>query len=416
MRLLETVSTTGGEHALCFMDLDQFKVVNDTCGHTAGDELLRQISITLQAVVRKRDTLARLGGDEFGLLLEHCSRTQAIRVAEEMLEAVQNFAFSWQGQTFKIGVSIGLVSITQETDNLTDLLKNADTACYMAKDSGRNRIYIYKEDDIEASQRQGEMQWVTRIHDALENDRFCLYAQSIEPLNNSGKGHYELLVRMFDSQNEMIPPGAFLPAAERYNLVTQLDRWVIDRALDMLQKKQEFLEQVDHCSINLSGQSLNDPDMLTYIMNKFMRNSSLARKICFEITETSAIANLTQALEFINKLKQFECRFALDDFGSGLSSFAYLKNLPVDYLKIDGMFVRDIVDDPIDHAMVKSINDIGQVMGMKTIAEFVESDMIKGMLKEIGVNYAQGYAVEKPMPFDELLNRSSNIIPIQQQG
>lgn len=412
-RLLDTVASNGGEHALCFMDLDQFKVVNDTCGHTAGDELLRQISTRLKSVVRKRDTLARLGGDEFGVLLEHCSRKQAVRVAEEILEAVQNFVFSWQGQTFKIGVSIGLVSVTKETANLTNLLKNADTACYMAKDRGRNRIYIYKEDDDDTSQRQGEMKWVTRLHEALDNDRFCLYAQLIEPLGLNGKSHYELLVRMLDEQNEIIPPGAFLPAAERYNLITRLDRWVIDHAFELLLSNPDFLEQVEHVSINLSGQSINDPNTLIHIMDKFIRHDSLFGKICFEITETSAIANLTQALEFINKLKQFQCRFALDDFGSGLSSFAYLKNLPVDYLKIDGMFVRDIVDDPIDHAMVRSINDIGQVMGMMTIAEFVESDMIKGMLKEIGVNYAQGYGVEKPVPFEELLRRSNNIIPLK---
>ncbi len=402
-RLLSTLHHDDSQHALCFMDLDQFKIVNDTCGHTAGDELLRQLTSELQSIVRKRDTLARLGGDEFGVLMEHCSLDDAYRVATTLLKVIQNYQFSWDEHTFKIGASIGLVPITKDTSNQTQLLKSADAACYMAKELGRNRIHVYHDEDETMAKRSGEMQWVTRINKALENDRFCLYAQAIVPLGTSLNKHYELLIRMIGEENEVIPPGAFLPAAERYNLISKIDYWVINTSFDLLANNPIFLNQINFCSINLSGQSLTDPNVLDFIITKLDEAELDAEKICFEITETAAISNLSIAKKFISTLKGFGCRFALDDFGSGLSSFAYLKNLPVDFLKIDGMFVKDIVDDPIDHAMVKSINEIGQVMGMKTIAEFVENDEINGMLREIGVNYAQGYGIGKPQPLLELI-------------
>jgi len=408
-RLLATVLHDKDEHAFCYLDLDQFKLVNDTCGHIAGDELLRQLSSVLMETVRKRDTLARLGGDEFGVLMEHCSLDDAYRVADSLLKAIQNYQFVWEGHTFRVGVSIGLVAVNEITANLTELLKDADASCYMAKELGRNRIHVYHAEDSEITVRHGEMQWVARINQALEENRFCFYAQIIVPLDGSTDKHYELLLRMIDEKGNIIPPGAFLPAAERYNLMEKLDSWVIEKAFDLLAANPAFLEQIHFISINLSGQSLTKQDFLNFIVSKLKDSGILGDKICFEITETAAISNLSMADKFIATLKRFGCLFALDDFGSGLSSFAYLKNLSVDYLKIDGMFVKDIVDDPIDHAMVKSINEIGQVMEMKTIAEFVENDEIMDMLKEIGVNYAQGYGLGKPQPFDELLEQLTNV-------
>lgn len=407
-RLLSSIQQYKVEHALCYMDLDQFKVVNETCGHTAGDEMLRQISIVLQHEVRQRDTLARLGGDEFGVLMEHCSLEHAHRVATSLQQAVQDFHFTWEGQSFRVGVSIGLVAISEALPNLSELMKQADAACYMAKDMGRNRIHVYHPEDIGLAQRHGEMQWVTRIYRAMEEDRLCLYAQAIVPLDNRTDAHYELLIRMIDEGGQIVPPGAFLPAAERYNLITKIDRWVVNHAFTFLAENPAFQKQVDFVSINMSGQSLADESFLDFVITQLQDSRVKGEKFCFEVTETAAIANLSTAMKFISSLKKSGCRFALDDFGSGLSSFGYLKNLPVDYLKIDGMFVKDIVDDPIDHAMVKSINEIGQVMGMQTIAEFVENDAIKGMLKEIGVNYAQGYGIGKPIPFDELLGQPGN--------
>ncbi len=297
------------------------------------------------------------------------------------------------------------MAANEATSNLTELLKEADAACYMAKELGRNRIHVYRVEDSEIAKRSGEMQWVSRINQALEEDRFCLYAQSIEPLGFSSDHHYEILLRMLDETGKIIPPGAFLPAAERYNLISKIDYWVIENTFTVLGNNRVFLEQINFCSINLSGQSLTNPEILDSIIDHLDKSGTNAEKICFEITETSVISNLSMAMTFISTLKELGCRFALDDFGSGLSSFGYLKNLSVDYLKIDGMFVKGITDNPIDHAVVKSINDIGQVMGMQTIAEFVENDDIKSMLSKLGVNYAQGYGIGKPLPLEQLINR-----------
>ena len=406
-RLLITTKHEKSEHALCYLDLDQFKVVNDTCGHSAGDRMLSQLSLILKETVRHHDTLARLGGDEFGVLIEHCTLDDAHKVALTLQEAIQNYQFLWEGHSFKVGVSIGLVPMTEITLNFGDLLKNADAACYIAKDLGRNRIHVYHDEDSEIAQRQGEMQWVTRINHALEENRFCLYAQTIAPLSSSTSEHYELLVRMIDEQGNIIPPGAFLPAAERYDLISKLDHWVIDKAMTLLANNSTFLNKIDFISINLSGPSMTNPEILSFITRRLKESGVPSEKICFEVTETAAITHLSRATEFITTLKEFGCRFALDDFGSGLSSFGYLKNLAVDFLKIDGIFVKNIIDDPIDRAMVKSINEIGHVMGMETIAEFVENDEIKGMLREIGVNFAQGYGIAKPIPFEELLAKTS---------
>ena len=411
-RLLSTIKQDKNEHALCFMDLDQFKIVNDTCGHAAGDEMLRQLGSVLTETVQDRDTVARLGGDEFGVLLEHCSLEDAERVATSLQKAVQDYKFIWEERNFKVGVSIGLVPITPVTSSFTELLKHADAACYIAKDAGRNRIHVYDTEDLEIALRHGEMQWATRINQTLEEDRFCLYAQPIVPINGDGDAgkHYELLIRMKDEHDNITLPGIFLPAAERYNLIDKIDRWVVEHAFRALEAHPAFVRQIHFVSINLSGQSLADAPFLEYVVKQLQDKDIDGRKICFEITETAAISNLSKAIMFISALKRLGCRFALDDFGSGLSSFGYLKNLSVDYLKIDGMFVKGMVDDPIDYAMVKSINDIGQVMGIQTIAEFVENDAIMRMLSEIGVSYAQGYSVGKPQPLDELLGRSTNII------
>ena len=404
--LISSTHMDKGENALCFMDLDQFKVVNDTCGHIAGDELLRQLGHVLQDAVRHSDTLARLGGDEFGILMEHCTLAQAQRAVSTIQQTIQDFQFPWEGQTFRIGVSIGLVAISEATPSLTELLKQADAACYMAKDLGRNRIHVYNPDDTQMVLRQGEMQWVSRINQALEENRFTLFAQSIVPLDKSTDMHYEFLLRMIDERGEIISPVTFLPAAERYDLMHNLDIWVVRHAFGLLASHPDLVEQVHFFSINLSGQSITNVNFLDSVISQIKELNIEPGKICFEVTETAAISNLRAATHFISSLRKLGCRFALDDFGSGLSSFGYLKNLQVDYLKIDGIFVKDIADDPIDHAMVKSINDIGHVMGMKTIAEFVESSKIKGMLRKLGVDYAQGYDIGRPQPFEEILARN----------
>jgi diguanylate cyclase (GGDEF)-like protein/PAS domain S-box-containing protein len=402
-RLITTTRKSKGEHALCFMDLDQFKIVNDTCGHTAGDELLQQLSQVLRDTVRKRDTLARLGGDEFGVLMEHCTLQQAQRAADALLERVADFQFSWEGQSFRLGASIGLVSISDTTTHLTELMRQADAACYMAKDLGRNRIHVYLPEDSDLARRHGEMQWVARIDQALEEERFTLYAQEIVPLEASAERQFELLLRLVGLDGKIIPPKAFLPAAERYDLVDKLDTWVVRHAFALMNAHPGFIEQAHRVSINLSGHSLSNSKFLTSLIEQIDEFDIDASRVCFEITETAAISNLNMATSFIARLKQLGCQFALDDFGSGLSSFAYLKYLPVDYLKIDGMFVKDMVVDPIDYAMVKSINEIGHVMGMKTIAEFVESDAIREKLLEIGIDCVQGYGIEKPRPFVDII-------------
>ena len=398
-RILKSAKDDDADHALCYLDLDQFKVINDTCGHVAGDELLRQLARLLPKEIRKRDTIARLGGDEFGVLMEHCSVEQAGRVAESLRQAVEDFRFRWEDKLFRIGVSIGLVPITESSSSMHDLLGLADRVCYQAKDAGRNRIVVFQEDDRQFHQRSGETQWVARIREALEHNQFQLYYQSIEALGDGPESgwHCELLLRLLDQTGNLIAPGLFLPAAERYNLSTDIDRWVITEAFNWL----SALPQAKHpvlCAINLSGHSLSDEHFLTFICQQLDRLDLSTGKICFEITETAAITNLTSASQFIHTLKQRGCLFTLDDFGSGLSSFGYLKNLPVDFLKIDGIFVKDIVDDPVDFAMVKSIHEIGRVMGKKTIAEFVENNAILEKLREIGVDYVQGYAIAMPEP------------------
>jgi diguanylate cyclase (GGDEF)-like protein/PAS domain S-box-containing protein len=405
-QLLARMLRQAGRHALMFIDLDQFKLVNDTCGHAAGDELLRKVCQELQLHLREGDTLARLGGDEFGVILENCPTEAALRVAEALRKSVQDLRFAWGGRLFSVSASIGLVQIPPGQTSLVELLRTADLACYSAKERGRNRVHAYQPDDSELSLRVGEMSWVQRIHRALEENRFRLYAQPIVPLHGGEDGgHVEILLRLQDEAGELIAPGTFIPAAERYGLMPQIDRWVVRHTLAALAQFHAEHPHAPalHCAINLSGASIGDRDFLDFIREQLASQPVVPQAICFEITETAAIANLVDATHFINELKALGCRFSLDDFCAGMSSFMYLKHLPVDYLKIDGSFVRDLLDDPIDRAMVEMINQIGHVMGKRTIAEFVETAEVLEALRELGVDFAQGYHLGKPQPFANLL-------------
>ena len=396
---LQTGQLQHKEHTLLYLDLDQFKIVNDTCGHLAGDELLRQLTLLLQEKLRKSDTLARLGGDEFGVLLDSCETEPAKVVAEQLRQTVADFHFVWLDKIFPVGVSIGLVTFSNGGVLLSDVLRMADAACYAAKEKGRNRIQVYMAEDEELARRSGEMGWIARIQKALDENRFVLYSQRILALGSDADSgdHYELLLRMRDENNAIVPPMAFIPAAERYGMMPLLDRWVIQTAFSQYSTRHAPGSNVT-CSINLSGKSICDDGFLAFVLAQFERHNVPPAGICFEITETAAIANLNQAVALIYHLKAIGCRFSLDDFGSGMSSFAYLKHLRVDYLKIDGGFVKDMMDDPIDYAMVASIHNIGHVMGIQTIAEFAEDDTIINALREIGVDFAQGYGIEKPRP------------------
>lgn len=383
---------------LCYFDLDQFKVVNDTCGHVAGDELLKQLTQLLRANIRETDMLARLGGDEFGLIIRNCTIETAQDIAALVHSVIREFRFVWQGKTFDVGASMGLVEVSHDIGSMHEVMSAADSACYVAKDKGRNRIFVHRFDDHELKTRHGEMQWVHRVHEAFENDRFCLYRQKVVSLKDrSAAPHYEVLVRMRDEDGQIVLPMAFIPAAERYNLMPEVDRWVIRNSLMMV-----ALDLSDSVyNLNLSGKSINEDNFLKFVTDELVASKVDPARICFEVTETAAITHLSSAIEFINALRKVGCSFALDDFGSGLSSFAYLKNLPVDYLKIDGGFVKDMIDDPVDMAMVACIVQVGKVMGIKTIAEFVENDAIKRELLFMGVDYGQGYGIARPEPWKE---------------
>lgn len=389
-------------HSLCYLDLDNFKIINDTCGHTAGDALLREVADLLRACVRNSDIVARLGGDEFALLLENCPLEQAQRISEKVRQKINDFRFEWDGRRNTISASIGLVEMSPASADVAHVLSTADVACFAAKDLGRNRIHVYLEGDGESARRHGEMQWYGRITQAHAENRFVLYHQRIaslsvvQPLDD----HFEILVRMIDEQGQLVAPGAFMPAAERYNLMPMIDRWVIQETFATAKLRRALGGSYpETIAINLSGASLGDSGILTFIKQQFGEHGIPTNIICFEITETAAVSNLANAVTFIKELRSMGCRFSLDDFGSGLSSFTYLKNMPVDYLKIDGSFVKDMLSDAINLAMVESINQIGHVMGIKTIAEFVETTQLADKLKLIGVDYAQGYGIDKPQPY-----------------
>ncbi len=406
-RIVAHANQHHSHHVLCFIDIDQFKIVNDTCGHMAGDELLRQVSNLIRDKLRNRDTLARPGGDEFLILLENASLAQGERVVQMIMKDLQQFRFQWEDHNFAVEISAGLAVIDRHTSSAIGAMQDVDTACYTAKDAGRNRIHIYNDNDEQQLIRKGYIQWASEIHHALDDNSFLLFVQPIVPLQKHQSTGYEVLLRLRSESGDLVAPGAFLPAAERYNIAPQIDRWVIQNTLQWMTKNSDQLDHIDSLAINLSGQSLGDDALLGYIIRTIERGEVPTHKIKFEITETAAIANLKDAQIFIRSLKNLGCRFALDDFGSGLSSFAYLKNLPVDLLKIDGMFVRNIISDPIDEAMVRSINEVGHIMGMETIAEFVETDEIMERLRQLGVDYAQGYAISRPQPIDTILNSAS---------
>ncbi len=403
-RALRTARAERRNHVLLYLDLDEFKIINDTCGHLVGDEMLKQITALLRSRIRRSDTLARLGGDEFGVLLEDCPLDHARQIAEDIRRSVREFRFRWSDQVFEVGVSIGFVSVDSNSGDLPQVLSSADAACYMAKDGGKNRVHEHELDDTGVAERYGEMQWIHRIHGALDDRRFRLYYQLIQPLSDNATGRSELLcevfLRMLDPDGKVITPQSFLPAAERYRLIASLDRWVVRNALRALAEAQrrEVSRPVVLFAVNISAQALSEDGFLTYVIEELESTAVDPRRVCFEITETAAISKLDSAMHFIAVLKAKGCRVILDDFGSGLSSFNYLRDLSVDFLKIDGEFVQNMLEDRVKRAMVESINQVGHALGIQTIAEWVENRPTLDALKDFGVDYAQGYWLCRPQP------------------
>ncbi|MGA9165539.1 MAG: EAL domain-containing protein [Thiobacillus sp.] len=399
-------------HALCYLDLDQFKVINDSCGHAAGDELLRKVTELLKSLLRSDETLARLGGDEFGLLIQNVALDDGVRIAERMLAAIKAFRFDWQGRTFGIGVSIGVTTMSRTSTDLNSVISIADSACYAAKEKGRNRVQVYNPDDVELDNRQEEMRAVSRITSALDENRFVLYYQPIVPVCavSDGSEHCEILVRMINLDGTLVQPAQFIPAAERYNLMPGLDRWIIRHVFEVFHKRfpTRELKRTQQWSINISGASLSSEGFVEFIRDQAARLDIVPESICFEITETTAIANIQRASDFLWGLRLDGFRFALDDFGIGMSSFSYLKSLPVDYVKIDGEFVKNILDEKISLAMTEAITRVVGVMGIQVVAEYVENVLILEKLREIGVGYAQGYGVSEPI----LLEATSMVTPL----
>lgn len=397
---------SGVEYALCYLDLDMFKVVNDTCGHVAGDELLKQISLMMRQRLRKEDILARIGGDEFAILLRCCTLERAEEISGMIRGAMKDYRFVWEEKTVDVGVSIGVMRVAADSGDIKDVFRIADVACRVAKEEGRNRIHLFRPNDLTVTRREREIDWVQRIGRAVNENQFVLYGQWIRPLGRDQHmpSHCEVLLHLRDESGEVVLPAAFLPAAERYQLMPVIDRWVVRTTLSTLRDlPPDTLQRLGCFNINLSGQSLCDSDFLAFVLLQLKTSGVPPEQICFEVTETEAVSNLSNALHLIKCVKEVGCRFALDDFGSGMSSFSYLKNMPVDYLKIDGSFVRNIADDKIDLAMVSSINQVAHIMGIETIAEYVESDAIRGALEALGVDYGQGYALARPMPLNDLL-------------
>ena len=404
----------GHQHVFLYVDLDQFKIVNDLSGHIAGDALLKQVAHFLTSHVRNTDIVARFGGDEFGILLFECDTDKATRIANNIIKDISQFSFVWENQNFKIGASIGMVTIDSEAVPIIDILRDADIACYSAKEHGRNRVHLHQVDDSVNNLRQGELYWISRLNDAIKDENFLLYLQQIFPINEqSDVQKYEVLLRMKENDNNVIMPSAFLPSAERYGLIDYIDHWVIENLIASDTYKNVTMENpAAQFNINLSGKSLNNKNLSNFIFNLFKRYNIYPRNICFEITETAAIANFAEAIKFAQSMRSVGCQIALDDFGSGLSSFAYLKNLPVDYLKIDGSFIHDIDKSPINFAMVRSINELGQIMGIKTVAEGVESSEAMARLRSIAINYAQGFFLHEPEPLNKR-QQQNNVIGIK---
>ena len=389
-----------GSSALLYIDLDQFKVVNDTCGHQAGDRLLRDVTGLLQARVRASDTIARLGGDEFGVLLEGCTLEQSTRIADGVRQAIRDYRFMWGSSTLSVGASVGVVQIKSDTESVASVMSAADIACYAAKDEGRNRIHVYEQDGV--SHRHREMHWVARVTRAAEENRLELFFQPIVPVGDrKAEGFHELTVRLRDDDGQLVPPSEFIPAAERYNVMSVIDRWVVLRAVELLRARKASGAQLPMLAVNLSGTSLNEVTFAEFVLQT-AGDPAIAGALCFEITETAAVTNLSNAIYLMRELKARGCKFSLDDFGTGLSSFMYLKTLPVDFLKIDGQFISQVAQDPVDRSMVEAISKVGKALGIATVAECVESQSVLDELKRIGVDFAQGFFIADPQPITEL--------------
>jgi diguanylate cyclase (GGDEF)-like protein len=405
-RAIESARALGQEHAVLYIDLDQFKVVNDTCGHLAGDALLRELAQLLLGKMRRGDSLARLGGDEFGVLLEGCDLLHAQRVAAQLLSAIRGFRFGWNSQLFTLGASIGVAAVTAGSRDLDAVMAAADTACYLAKEKGRNQVQVYCEEDEEVSSRHSEMGMVSRITRAVEEDRFFVHCQRVMALEGGGTEYLELLLRMRDEQGRVVPPKDFIPAAERYHLMGTIDRWVVAKALRCLGRLHASPSgPLPRFGLNLSGMSLGDAAFADFVMQQIEESGAPAESLCFEITETAAISNLGRAARFIRRFRDLGCRFALDDFGTGLTSFAYLKSLPVDYIKIDGSFVRGAGEDSVDCAVVDAIQRLARAVGALTIAESVESPESLARVRALGIDFGQGHAIHVPEPYMELAAR-----------
>jgi diguanylate cyclase (GGDEF)-like protein/PAS domain S-box-containing protein len=409
--LLQNTRDQRGEHALLYLDLDQFKLVNDACGHAIGDQLLQQVARLFSETVRARDTLARLGGDEFAILLEHCSMTHAERIAAQICERVGHFRFSHDGRSFRIGVSIGLAPVLQRWSSVASLMQAADVCCYAAKQAGRNRVQVWHDSDTGIRRHQGETQWALRIEHALEENRFVLHAQRIVGLKDSPEGpadgiYAEALLRMIDDTGREVLPGAFLPAAERFHLASRIDRWVLNEAVSWLEDLQAP-QSLRTLSVNLSGQSIGDRAFHRYAMDLLgAAGESVCSRLCLEITETAAVTNIADAAVFVKNVKALGVHTALDDFGSGASSFGYLKALPVDFLKIDGQFIQRLLDDRLNQAAVRCFVEVASVVGVKTVAEFVDGPRLLEMVRSLGVDFAQGFLLHRPAPIRELLPQS----------
>lgn len=399
-RLAHDASAGGGPHALCYIDLDQFKLVNDTCGHAAGDALLKDVAKALEGQIGKRDVLARLGGDEFGLILPDCPSSEALRRAQAVVDALEKLRFAWSDRQFSCAGSVGVAPIDRNSGTHESVLMAADAACYVAKDRGRGRVHAFEPEDVDLSRRDGEMRWIPRLQTALEVGDFQLLAQDIVALGEDGpvKRYIEVLIVLPGASGRLVGPSEFLPAAQRYGLMSRIDRWVVTQVSEWLHWRANTQRALpEMVAINLSGSSISDADFRDFVEEQ-VRGLPPGARICFEIIENEAIASIAEAGDFMRRIKRFNCFFALDDFGSGLASFDYLKRLPVDFVKIDGQFVRESASDAVNLAMVESIHRIGKVMGIKTIAEFVETEAVYRRMKDIGVDFAQGFYFGVPRP------------------
>lgn len=412
-RVLASAREDQSEHVLCYIDLDQFKTINDTCGHSAGDELLRALGAFLKSKLRQRDTLARLGGDEFALLLEHCTLDQAWSIANELCESIRNYRFVWEGKTFPVGASIGIASLTGADSDISVVLIAADTACYMAKEKGRNRVHIFKPQDNEIVEKRAQGEWVPRITRALDEDRFRLYYQRISHLvDPKGREHYEILLRLVDEEGSLINPGAFIPAAERHNLMPAIDRWVLRKMIEHISRdyKQAMPETLPIYAVSISISSLIDDRFVDFVQELLHSYNLPSQTLCFEVDESATLSHLSQARFSIEKLKELGCFFAIKNFGSGIAAFTNLKDMAVDFLKIDGAFIQSLEEDPINRTIAEAINQVAHVMVIETVGQCVDSATTLGLLKKLGLDHAQGYAIMAPCPWEELESQTNTEI------